>query len=188
MKEKIKAYFEKNAKKENLLIVALLGILLMVIALPVDGPDDGKKEGTGGITQEGDAHDALAVPGGGYEMSYEEEMEQRLKTLLECMYGVGKVEVMITLAATDERIVLKDYDISEEEDSVRSSETTIFYTDDTGRESPYCTRIITPEVEGVVVVAEGGDDPRRIIEITEVIQSLFDVPIHKIRVVRMKSE
>ncbi|MDE6714753.1 MAG: stage III sporulation protein AG, partial [Lachnospiraceae bacterium] len=64
----------------------------------------------------------------------------------------------------------------------------IFYTDENGRENPYCQKIITPRVEGVVVVAEGGDDPGRIIEITDVIQSLFDVPVHKIRVVRMKSE
>lgn len=188
MKEKIKSYFEKNAKKENLLIVALLGILLMVIALPLDGTDSDKRRETGGSTPEEPAYDTSADRSSGSEMSYEEEMEGRLKALLECMYGVGKVEVMITLAATDERIVLKDYDISEEEDSSRRMEETVFYTDETGRESPYCTRIITPEIEGVVVVAEGGDDPRRIIEITEVIQSLFDVPVHKIRVVRMKSE
>lgn len=188
MKDKLKAYFEKNAKKENLLIAALLGVLLMVIALPVDGTDSGKGRETAGSMPEGTSGDISADRGSGSEMSYEEEMEGRLKALLECMYGVGKVEVMITLAATDERIVLKDYDISEAEDSERRLEETVFYTDETGRESPYCTRIITPEVEGVVVVAEGGDDPRRIIEITEVIQSLFDVPVHKIRVVRMKSE
>lgn len=187
MKEKIRQYIKKYATRDNLLILALLGILLMVIAVPVGTSESGTKEG-GERAPQADVEDRYAGTGEGYATSYEQEMEKQLEELLESMEGVGNVKVMITLAASDERVILKDYDISEEPDASRTVESTIFYTDENGRENPYCQKIITPRVEGVVVVAEGGDDPRRIIEITGVIQSLFDVPVHKIRVVRMKSE
>lgn len=185
MKKKIQKFIKKYATRDNLLIMALLGILLMVIAIPVGTQEDEEEKGQ---TLPADAEDISAGSGDGYAASYEQEMEERLEELLQSMEGVGNVKVMITLAASDEKIVLKDYDISEGQDSLKTVENTVFYTDETGQESPYCQKIITPRVEGVVVVAEGGDDPGRIIEITDVIQSLFDVPVHKIRVVRMKSE
>ncbi|MDE6744760.1 MAG: stage III sporulation protein AG [Lachnospiraceae bacterium] len=187
MKEKLQQSVKKYATRDNLLILALLGILLMVIAVPVGTSEGGTKE-EGERTPQADAEDRYAGTEEGYAASYEQEMEKQLEELLESMEGVGNVKVMITLAASDERVILKDYDISEEQDASRIVENTVFYTDENGRENPYCQKIITPRVEGVVVVAEGGDDPRRIIEITDVIQSLFDVPVHKIRVVRMKSE
>lgn len=185
MKEKVQRFIKKHATKDNLLILALLGILLMVIAIPVGPREDAAEKEQAPLM---DAEDAPVDSGDGYAVSYEQEMEKRLEELLQSMEGVGNVKVMITLAASDEKIVLKDYDISEGQDSFKTVENTVFYTDETGQESPYCQKTITPRVEGVVVVAEGGDDPGRIIEITDVIQSLFDVPVHKIRVVRMKSE
>lgn len=187
MKEKMRQNIKKYATRDNLLVLALLGILLMVIAMPVGTSEKGTEVETE-KTPQGNTEDISALGEEEYAVSYEEEMERQLEELLESMDGVGNVKVMITLAASDERVILKDYEISEEQDSVRTVESTVFYTDETGQENPYCQKIITPRVEGVVVVAEGGGDPKRIIEITDVIQSLFDVPVHKIRVVRMKSE
>lgn len=187
MKEKIRQFAKKYATKDNLLVLALLGILLMVIAMPSGGKDE-KTEDEKGRTSQGDTENQTLAAEEEYDVSYERAMEAQLEELLESMEGVGNVKVMITLAASDERIILKDYDISEDQDSSRTVENTVFYTDENGQESPYCQKIVTPRVEGVVVVAEGGGDPGRIIEITDVIQSLFDVPVHKIRVVRMKSE
>lgn len=40
------------------------------------------------------------------------------------------------------------------------------------------------EVEGIVVVAEGGDNAIVIRNITEVVQALFDVDSHKIKVIK----
>ena len=41
---------------------------------------------------------------------------------------------------------------------------------------------ILPKVEGVVVVAEGGDQPVIVKNITESIQALFGIETHKIRI------
>ena len=41
--------------------------------------------------------------------------------------------------------------------------------------------------EGVLVVAEGGDDPRVISDISDTVMALFRVEAHKIKVVKMSS-
>ena len=44
-----------------------------------------------------------------------------------------------------------------------------------------------PEVEGILIVAEGAGDETVVKEITYAVQVLFDVPVHKIKVAKMSS-
>ena len=46
---------------------------------------------------------------------------------------------------------------------------------------------LEPEIEGVVVVTQGGDDLLVVNEITESVSVLFNLPVHKIKVVKMES-
>ena len=101
--------------KDHLLVFLLIGILLMVIAIPT---------GENQIRDEGNT-----------------ELEKRLESILEEMEGVGNVNVMITLQEDD-------------------------------------------AVEGVAIVAEGGDNAVTVRNITEVVQALFHVDSHKIKVIK----
>lgn len=44
----------------------------------------------------------------------------------------------------------------------------------------------TPEIEGIAVIAEGGDNPENILKISSVAQALFGVSSHKISVIGMR--
>ncbi len=44
----------------------------------------------------------------------------------------------------------------------------------------------TPEIRGVVVVAQGGNDPVIVQQIQEAVMALFHVDAHKIKVMKMK--
>ncbi len=48
-------------------------------------------------------------------------------------------------------------------------------------------KAVYPEVEGVVVIASGGDNSVVIENITEAIQALFEVDTHKIKIMKMIS-
>ena len=114
-------------KKNQWLVLLLVGILLVVIAIPTKS--DTKKDTSWGTTDENDANAT--------------EMEKRLESILSKMQGIGEVHVMIT------------------------------YQDET-------------QVEGVVVVAEGGGNAVIVQKITEVVRALFDVDSHKIKVIESK--
>ncbi|WP_321002633.1 stage III sporulation protein AG [Eisenbergiella porci] len=197
MGERLKTW-KKKLTKENMAIMALLGILLMVIAIPVKKTETQKDQtaapenkSTASGTQETEEEDNT----GGYAG----KLEERLESLLASMEGVGNVKVMVTLDSSREQVVEKDIpstmDTTKETDSTggsrdvinsRQEETTVYVTDSAGNKTPYVSKIREPSIEGVTVVAQGGGNAVIQKNITEVIQALFGIEAHKIKVVKMK--
>lgn len=58
--------------------------------------------------------------------------------------------------------------------------------DDRGGRTPYIIQETMPEIEGIVIVAQGGDDARIAQMLSEASQALFNVPAHKVAVLKMK--
>lgn len=110
--------FREKVNKKHFLIILLVGVLLMVVALPT-GKGNQADEAMGEYT----------------------ELEQRLQRLLEDMEGVGTVNVMITMENRD-------------------------------------------EVGGIAILADGADNAVVVRNITEVVQALFPVDSHKIKVMK----
>ena len=194
-------------RRDNLLILVLLGVLLFIIALPVKKEDLAAGTGTetteqynAGIfassgteaaaPQEAVETQTRAVAAGSTE-EYTACLEEKLKKMLESVRGLGEVEVMITLKSSEERIVEKDLTAersnTEEQDSaggtrtVSSSHTgyeTVYQENDQG--SPFVVKTISPKVEGVLVVAEGAGQGNMASEITRIAQALFGVEAHKV--------
>lgn len=51
---------------------------------------------------------------------------------------------------------------------------------------PFIDNRETPEIRGVVVVTQSGDDPIQILKIQETVMTLFQIDAHKIKVMKMK--
>lgn len=185
--------------KESAMIVILTGILCLVIVWPSgkkktsDSPIYGKSSAVSENPMSLHGEEALNM--------YIENQEQRLKKLLEQMEGVGKIQVMIRAGASREYVVEKDLTTStgtvSESDSQGGSrqstegsrsEVSVYTKDGSGNDVPWVIKELEPEIEGVVVAAEGGGDETIANEITQAVQVLFDIPIHKIKVVKMKGE
>lgn len=181
-------------KKDRLIILLLGGILLLVIALPVSGDKD-EKSGKETIISEGMSQKAAKETEAEDYASY---LESKLEDTLSRVKGVGKVKVMVTLEASAERIVEKD--VNSESESVQetdsqggsrsttnrsSSQTTVYEGDgNTSSGTPYITKELTPVVGGIVIIAQGGDDPVTVKNITEAVQALFEIDTHKIKVMK----
>lgn len=155
-------------KKNQLLIILLVGILLVVIAIP----NDSVKEDASGETKGGESESQ--------SQSYTRQMERRLENVLKKVEGVGNVDVMITYKSTSEKVVEKDTGQSD----TTTEETTVYNDTQDGAKSPYVRMERMPEVEGVVVIAEGGNNAVVVKNITEAVQALFDVDTHKIKIMK----
>ena len=126
-------------------------------------------------------------------------MEHKLEQVLGQMEGVGKVSVMVTVADQGEDIIEKDK--TEHTSTVtntdsgsmemttekESGEETV-YEESGGEKAPYVSKEILPEIEGVLVVAEGGDSPWIVSDISDAVKALFQVEAHRIKVVKMSSK
>ena len=197
-------------RRDNLLILVLLGVLLFIVALPVKKEDPAATDTGMEITEQYNAgiltssgqqnvaqQDTVDVGTQAVTADSTEEyaayLEEKLKKMLESIRGVGEVEVMITLESSEERIVEKDMTAersqTEEQDSaggtrtVSSSNTgyqTVYQEGSQG--SPFVVKTLTPKVEGVLVVAEGAGKGNMTGEITQIAQALFGVEAHKVKV------
>ena len=186
-----KSFFQKD----RLLILLLTGVLLLVVAFPVSGRKNQEQS-----TQMKEQNETAASAAGSDSTEiYASYMEQRLEKLLSQVSGVGKTKVMVTIRSTSEKVVEKDEETSQETTTERDSQggtrtvtsssssgTTVFgNTEEETGEQPYITKELSPAVEGVVVIAQGGDDPATVQEITEAVQALFQVDTHKIKVMKL---
>ena len=198
----VRSWLEKGKEKILSLgvkqwgMMLLAGICCLIIVFPMG---DEKEEKVGKMLQntEGQA-------GGKQYVATEEEkdyvtrLEERLEELLSGVKHVGQVQVMITAGSTAEKSVLQDgsheaEQITETDSaggsrhsvSERSDGTTVFY-DIEGRSTPYILSETYPEIIGVVVIAEGSGTGTVDLDILNAVQVLFDVPAHKIRIMKMK--
>ena len=206
----IKKLKEMAKDKNNLLILVLAGVLLMVIALPLD---NGKKTENGG--ENGDSTSGK-LNNESYDMEensawteglqytdsageYTEAMEQKVAALLMQMEGAGEVRVIITLRTSAEKVVEKDAPVSrtdtEEADSgggtrrVNAMDTgdSTVYTNEGNYSEPYVIKTISPQIEGVVVLAEGAGSGSVSKNISDIIQVLFGIDAHQVKVVKLKN-
>ena len=197
----------KNLKlnKESALIVVLAGILCLVVVWPISWKSSGTDSSNGtlsgssssvsssGRISEDTAQAALEL--------YVENQEQRLKDILEQIDGVGKSEVMIRAKASKEYVVEKDISTgsstvsetdaqggSRQSSDITKDESSLYTKDSNGNDVPWVIKEMEPEIEGVLVAAEGGGNEAVAGEITQAVQVLFNIPVHKIKVVKMKGE
>ncbi|MCI8774568.1 MAG: stage III sporulation protein AG [Lachnospiraceae bacterium] len=201
----------KKLRKDQLLIMILSGILLCVIALPgkeKDTASSGDKSGISDrnfVTMEKGAQvqeesDSVLQTGAGDALSYTLYWEEKLTKSLSRIEGAGEVEVLITLKESEERVLEKDIpeQVSEtaETDAEggsrtiserRQEEATVYTVNEAGQNVPYVSKVIQPVIEGVVVIAQGGDSEIVKQNIIETIQVLFGIEANKIRVVKMKT-
>lgn len=207
---------QKWFKRDNLIVMVLVGILLVIIALPTK--EDPKKDSQGsGI---GAGKDSLGLSGaaspnasgngemasgaGGNDTATEEEyagyLEQHLEEILSRMSDVGEVKVMITLKSSSELVVEKEQPVSRsttnENDSqggsrivsqMESGENTVYRREGNNSE-PYVIKTLPPQIEGVVVVAQGAGNGTVNRTIVEIVQALFGIEAHKVKVVKMVAD
>lgn len=187
----------KKLRKDQWLIVILVGVLLCVISLPVekstvksnisDDTGDKIREQKQSVTED-------------ESIGYGKEWEKKLEESLLYIEGVGQVKVLITLKESEQKVLVKDgtETVSEttEADAAggsrrmkesRIEKNTIYTVDERGQDVPYVVKTITPTVEGVVVIAQGADKPQVRQNIIESIQVLFDIDMNKITIVKMKN-
>ncbi len=130
--------------------------------------------------------------------SYESEMEKRLADVFSSVDGAGKVKVMITLSQGKELVLAKDFtyetETTEENDaqggsrevsSQKQEETKILYNDGNGQR-PLVITETSPKVEGIIIIAEGGEDIYVKDALTRAAQVILGIDINRVQVLKMK--
>lgn len=187
----------KKLGKDQCLILILAGILLCVISLPVE-KDKSKSDlldESGTIMKNEHTFDKEEI-----SRDYVTYWEEKLEESLQCVEGAGEVRVLIYTGGSEETILARDgseeFSDTTETDAAggsrhisenRLDKTVVRTVDERGQNVPLVVRTVAPDVEGVLVIAQGADRQQVRRDIIEAIQVLFDVDMNRISVIKMKT-
>ena len=172
MPEALKRLWEKAKQIKYVLIVVFVGLVL--IMLPKSEKAEQVNSGAGKET--------------GFSLQAEEE---RIAEALSKIDGAGKVSVVLTVQSTGETVVAQDTEsyLLQEDGETRqeNSSAAVIVSEGSQKEAPVTLKIIFPEYQGALVVAEGADNAETRLCITQAVADLTGLSTDKISVVKMKS-
>ncbi len=187
----------KKLGKDQCLILILAGILLCVISLPVE-KDKSKSDlldESGTIMKNEHTFDKEEI-----SRDYVTYWEEKLEESLQCVEGAGEVRVLIYTGGSEETILARDgseeFSDTTETDAAggsrhisenRLDKTVVRTVDERGQNVPLVVRTVAPDVEGVLVIAQGADRQQVRRDIIEAIQVLFDIDMNRISIIKMKT-
>lgn len=176
----------------RLVLLFCLGIGLLVVSTFWDRSEPSRPIESVSIAAQPSEHTAAAY-------AYERVLERRLSEVLSMVHGAGRVEVMLTFSQSREIILAEDAVVNEtsikEEDSAGGSREssslakdmrTILVQSPGGGQEPIILREIVPRVEGVIIVAEGGDSVFIREALMRAATTVLGVDIHRVQVLQMK--
>lgn len=144
--------------KNNYIVILLIGVLFLVMLLPV---------GETGIKREEKSSGQVAMQqtdtfGETLDttQAYCRMLEEKMGELLSQIEGVGETKVLITMKYSEEKFL-------EDETLIKTQ---------------------APKVQGVMVVARGAGTGEVDLKITQIVQALLAVDVHKIAIAKMEAQ
>ncbi|NLO89645.1 MAG: stage III sporulation protein AG [Clostridia bacterium] len=184
-----------------LVILLLLGIVLLSI-----GNVLAKREEIVKNAKEASTTEEIVNAGFSYEQSgitrAEAALEEKLKTTLQRIEGVGEVSVSLILKTSPEYEYAINEDSNQREikekntgggervtiETNSNNQLVVLQNAGMGGQEPVVIKELMPEIEGVLVVAEGADDPYIMAGLSRAVQTILGIPAHQVSVWPMKKE
>ncbi|GGF08305.1 stage III sporulation protein AG [Halobacillus andaensis] len=182
---------QKLNKPKYLIIIGLVGVMFILLSnwFQTPNPTAPPPPTNESSASEEETEDiSLSVD------QLESEYEQQLKPLLENIQGVSDVDLMINLAATEEKVYDKNLIIGkqttketdknggEREIEDYSKEQQLVLVRQGDREVPLLTKTNKPDVSGVFVTAKGVEQMKVKEWVVEAVSRVLDVPSHRVSV------
>lgn len=130
-------------------------------------------------------------------INYNDAIEKRLEDEFKKIDGVGNVNVLLTMKTKGEIVLNKDSPYSSskitemdkeggsrESDEIDQQQVTVMIKKGDGSEEPIIIKELLPEVNGILIIAEGGDNLIVKNNLINAAKVLLDLPAHKIEVMK----
>lgn len=185
---------KNNKKKVENLVVGILILIITVIAINTILSDDTKdKESKSSNTI---TNSTVAETG----QSNTNSLENRLKSILSKIDGVGKVDVLISYSESSQIVPMFNENIketsTEEQDesggkrviTENDVQKDVIYQEDNGQKTPITQKTIMPKIEGTIITAEGASDINVKENIIQAVSAATGLASHKIQVFEMSKQ
>ena len=161
-------------KKNNFLIILIIIIGILLLVYPFGKQDSSAEKDTAENTVQ--------------TQPSEKELEKRLEEILGKVSGVGDVSVMVVYSTGGEKTLA--YETNEEtrettsgqkkKDTQEKKQTQAVLEGD----APVIVKETYPEIQGVIVAAEGAGDAKLKLDIMEAVKTVLGIDSYKVKVLK----
>lgn len=195
LKEKFKNNDEGNNKRkiENLVVFIVILIITIIVINSIWNSNKKSSKNTNEQTNN-TAVLARTNDTSANGNSEEEQLENKLKTILSKINGVGNVDVLLTYSQTSQVMAMYNEDNTksdtEETDkqggnrkiSESSIKKEVIYQEIDGEKIPITQSIIKPKIEGAIITAKGAGNMEIKTNIIQAVEAATGLATHKIQV------
>lgn len=196
MIDKLKNIFQnKDKKKENLISLLIILVITLIIINRIWNDDEIKtkeelKEDAylATIKSEDISDVNLKIDeneSGNVNRIKSNDLEERLKKILETLKGVSNVSVMLTYNESSSQVPI--YNINESNSKNKDEETTSIEKEVVvdSESNIVLEKVLNPKIEGAIITAKGVSDPTVKGNIISAVEAVTGVMTHKIQVFEM---
>ncbi len=170
-KDEMKVFFERLKKDKKTLMILIIGFIGIFLVM---------------ISETGNEKDAdEQYLSDSHNIHSESELAVEVEKFIETIEGAGKVKVMLTYKSYEETVYAYDKDENTDIKGERDFASQYIILDSGEKEDGLKLKIILPEVKGVAVVCQGGENPVIKEQIISALSALFDISSNKISVASM---
>ena len=204
LKDKLKSFLpqkegdENNKRKLENLVVFVVILIITIIVINVIWNGDNKKDNQ--ITT--DSNKKLAETNIENNIVQNDNGEEtklvnNLEEILSNINGVGKVKVMVTYSETSKVMPVYNEESSEENTEETDSQggtrkvtqtdtrKEVIYEESGGDKTLITQSVVSPEIEGAIITAEGANDAITKTNIIQAVSAVTGLATHKIQVFEM---
>lgn len=121
------------------------------------------------------------------EVNIKSEYERELTSALTQIAGTGDVSVIVNLASSERKVLEKNTSSSTgSSDERKEEEMAVVRKGDV--ENPVVLEVRKPDIQGVLVVADGAENVHVKKRIMEAVTRMLGVPVHRVAVIPGKTE
>lgn len=175
-------------KKASIFMIFMLGVALLLFGSTFSSSSNDKNTDEYDTNLYVDTKNQNSIENSTNE---ENSTKKQLEDILSKVKGAGEVEVFITYASTTEKVVAqntsteKNYNENREE-VLQKEDNEVVLVDTKDGTIPYVLVEQSAKVEGVMVVAQGGNIASVRQELHSGVQAVFNVDAHKIVILGME--
>ncbi len=196
--EKLKEKFAKKSNKFTYMIILIIIAGVMILAVSYfnnSTPTFLNVSNSGSSNSDNENHEKLSS-----SLTYHDKVKIELKNILSKIKGVGEVDVIIHFEGGEELIPALDSEksntVTEERDSNggnrlnnnKKDGTKVVMSNQGNSTEPLILKTYNPKIIGVLIVAQGADNPKLSYELTKIVASLYDISESKVSVIPMKEQ
>ena len=189
----------QNSKKSDKMLVNLVLMILVAVVIVLASSFFKNSSSTSAALGESEKDKVVAENNSFQSNDYESQLENKLKTTLEGIEGVGRVQLMIYFESGEESIpavnINDSKSLTEENDTSggkrnttqENNGRTVVMSNNGNADQPLIVKTYKPTITGVCVVAEGSSEKVTELRIRQAVINLFNLPESKVNVYPMNN-